>query len=148
MNNQSILNIISFSIIFLYIIPIVLFVYSKNVFHLKALVGLGLTGWLSESLKHHIIKDASPRPKGAQDCNLLCNDGNQEGQPGMPSSHSAQVAFFTGMYYFQTTNPFIRAFLVCYELLVMLSRYLKRCHTIQQIGVGTLFGLILSLIFR
>lgn len=143
-----ILNWISFSVIFLYIIPIVLFVYTWNVMHLKAFVGMALTAWLSESLKWYVIKDASTRPKGAKDCNLLCNDGNQEGQPGMPSSHSAQVAFFTGFYFFQTNNPLIRGLLIGYELLVMISRYLKRCHTIEQIGGGTLFGLTLSLLFR
>jgi membrane-associated phospholipid phosphatase len=79
-----------------------------------------------------------------KNCNFLCDDGNQAGRPGMPSSHSAEVAFFSGFYYHQTTNPIIRSLLVIYAGLVMLSRYVKKCHTINQIGVGALLGTGLS----
>lgn len=99
---------------------------------------------LSEFLKHYVIRDASPRPPGATDCNLLCNDGNQVGQPGMPSSHSAEVAFFASYYWNETKNPILRGLLVLYAAAVMTSRYLKRCHTISQIGVGALLGWTLS----
>jgi membrane-associated phospholipid phosphatase len=63
----------------------------------------------------------------------------------MPSGHSSEVAFFLGFYYQQTDNKFIRGFLVIYAGLVMLSRYLKKCHTISQIFFGALLGLSLSL---
>ena len=145
---MNLLDFISFSVIFLSIVPVGLFIYTHNYFHLKALIGIYLTTFLSEWLKYNVFGTASPRPKGAKDCNLWCNDGMQEGKPGMPSSHSAEVAFFTGVYYYQTTNPILRFLLVAYEILIMASRYLKRCHTIEQIGVGTLFGLTLSVFFR
>jgi len=146
---MNLLDFISSSVVLLFILPICFFLATHNYFHLKALAGICLTTFLSEWLiKHRLIGTASPRPKGAKDCNLWCNDGIQEGKPGMPSSHSAEVAFFTGVYYYQTTNPILRFLLVAYEILIMASRYLKRCHTIEQIGVGTLFGLTLSVFFR
>ena len=95
-------------------------------------------------IKYFIVGAASPRPKGATNCNFLCNDGDQSGRPGMPSGHSSEVAFFSGFYYQQTTNPFIRGLLVTYAGLVMMSRYIKRCHTINQIAAGALLGLSLS----
>ena len=141
---MDLLNIISFSVIIVYIIPLALFLYTRQVIHLFGLTGVYGTMAISEFIKYYIIQDASPRPKGAMNCNLACDDGNQEGKPGMPSSHSAEVAFFSSFYYQQTTNPIIRGILIVYALLVMASRYLKRCHTFNQIGVGAILGITLS----
>ena len=135
---------ISMSAGLLYGIPLVLYYFTGDATQLKALVGMIGTTALSEGIKKFIIKDANPRPQGALNCNLLCNDGNQSGRPGMPSSHSAQVAFFTGFYIQIIDNRFIKILLIVYAAAVMLSRYLKRCHTINQIVVGATFGLILS----
>lgn len=128
----------------LYIIPFILYVYTNNFIHIKGFIGLAGTVILSETLKRSIIKDVSPRPKGARDCNLLCDDGNQSGQPGMPSSHSAEAAFFLGFYYQLTDNIFVRFILIIYAIAVMISRYVKRCHTFGQIISGAFLGLSLS----
>jgi membrane-associated phospholipid phosphatase len=144
---MDLLDIVSFSVLFLYVIPIVLFLYTKQTNQLKILFGLIGTTFLSETLKHHVFQESSPRPTGAKNCNIWCDDGNQEGRPGMPSSHSAEVAFFSSVYYSQTTNPILRLLLIVYAAAVMLSRYLKRCHTLQQIGVGAALGLTLSWCF-
>ena len=141
---MNVLDAISTSVIVLYIIPFCLYIFTGNYIHFKAFLGTIGTTIISETIKYFFVGKASPRPQGAKDCNLMCNDGNQAGQPGMPSSHSAEVAFFSGFYYQQTTNPIIRGLLVTYSGLVMLSRYVKRCHTINQIVVGALLGLSLS----
>lgn len=135
---------ISMSVGLLVIIPLILYAYTGNSVHIKALFGLLGTTGLSEGLKYNIIRNWSPRPKGARNCNLFCNDGNQQGRPGMPSSHSAEVAFFASFYSQYTTNNYLRAGLFLYAVLVMLSRYTKRCHSLSQITVGTLIGLVMS----
>jgi membrane-associated phospholipid phosphatase len=140
----DLLNLLSSSVIFLYVIPIALFLMTSNVIHLFGLTGLYGTMLLSEFLKNYVIQDVSPRPPGAANCNIMCDDGNQAGKPGMPSSHSAQAAFFSSFYYYQTTNPLVRGGLVVYAVAVMASRYLKRCHTYNQIGAGAILGLTLS----
>ena len=141
---MNILNLISMSVGLLYVIPPVLYAITKNVIHIKAFLGVIGTTFISETLKYFFIRDLSTRPKGAKDCNLLCNDGNQAGRPGMPSSHSAEAAFILGFYYQQYDNRYIRLGLVIYTALVMLSRYLKKCHTINQVFVGAFLGLLLS----
>jgi len=141
---MNILNLISMSVGLLYIIPLVLYAITKNVIHFKAFLGVIGTTFISETLKYFFIGKLSTRPKGAKDCNLLCNDGNQAGRPGMPSSHSAEAAFILGFYYQQYDNRYIRLILVIYTGLVMLSRYLKKCHTINQVFVGAFLGLGLS----
>jgi membrane-associated phospholipid phosphatase len=141
---MNILNLISISVALLYVIPPILYVITKNVIHIKAFLGVIGTTFISEILKYFFIGKLSPRPEGAKDCNLLCNDGNQSGRPGMPSSHSAEAAFILGFYYQQYDNRYIRLGLVIYTSLVMLSRYLKKCHTINQVFVGAFLGLLLS----
>ena len=143
-NIAGIMDIISLSISAIYIIPLVLYFITYDTFHLKALYGLIGTALISEGLKRYVIKDISPRPADAINCNVLCNDGKQGGQPGMPSSHTATIVFFTGMYFNKIQNGYVRVILVVYTLVMMLSRYLKRCHTINQIGGGLLLGFALS----
>ena len=132
------------SIGLLYIIPIILYYITGNIIHFKGFIGLGSTAVITESIKYFLIKERSPRPKGARNCDLLCQDGDQEGRPGMPSTHSAIVSFFSSFYIQQTDNILIKLGLGVCAGLVMLSRYLKRCHTINQIAVGSIIGLTLS----
>ena len=128
----------------MYAVPVILYFITLDSFQLLGLAGLVATLGIGECIKHYIIKTASPRPKGATDCNVWCNDGNQEGRPGMPSGHSSQVVFFASFYYSQTKNPWIRGSLVLYALLIMYSRYAKQCHTIPQIATGALLGFLIS----
>jgi membrane-associated phospholipid phosphatase len=140
------LDILSFSVIFSYIIPFVLYIKTSSIIHIKALLYLiGLVS-ISEYSKFNIIRSKSVRPYGASNCNMLCNDGNQSGQPGMPSSHSLVATFFSCYYLQFTTNPILKIILYIYPILIMLSRYLKRCHTIYQIGTGSFIGAISALI--
>ena len=98
---------------------------------------------ITECIKHCIGKK-STRPKGATDCNIFCNNGDVSGQPGMPSGHSFGAAFFSGFYCQQTNNIWIQFILIIYAILIMISRYIKKCHTIGQIGAGGTIGLIFS----
>ena len=128
----------------LYFIPLILYYRTNDIINIKGFIGLIGATAITESIKRIIIKDISPRPIGASNCNLLCNDGNQSGLPGMPSSHSAQVAFFSSFYIQQTHNIYIKIILLGYAIIVMYSRYIKRCHTFKQIFVGAILGICLS----
>jgi membrane-associated phospholipid phosphatase len=130
-----------------YLVPLILFIVTNNPLHLKAFVGIGSTTIISESLKPFFSR-LSPRPNQALNCNLLCNDGPQGGRPGMPSSHSASVVFFTSFYISEIDNIVGQLFLIGYAILVMASRYVKKCHTISQIIGGALLGLSLSHLVR
>ena len=134
---------ISASVGLVYIVPVTLYVYTQNPIHLRAFFGSFII-FATEYIKRRIGKK-SPRPEGAKDCNLLCNNGDVSGQPGMPSGHSVSAAFFAGFYCQYTDNVFIRAGLISYAGLIMLSRYIKKCHTISQITAGALIGLFFSI---
>jgi membrane-associated phospholipid phosphatase len=147
MRNSIVLSaadILSISSGVTYIIPFTTYIITQNPRYLWAALGLALTTVLSEGLKPLFV-DISPRPRGAFNCNALCNDGAQAGRSGMPSSHSATVAFFGTFYVFETQSTSIRLALLIYVGAVMASRYIKNCHTIPQIIVGALLGTFLSI---
>lgn len=143
-DKEMIWDLISISAGGMYAVPFILYFMTYDHHQLLGFIGLVATLGIGEFIKHYIIKTASPRPKGAADCNLWCNDGNQEDRPGMPSGHSSQVVFFASFYYSQTKSPWIRSLLVMYALAVMYARYAKHCHTIPQIATGALLGFIIS----
>ena len=145
---MNIWDLISVSTGLYYLVPIILYIATKQAKNIIVLFGLAGTIVSSEFIKRFIIGTRSPRPKGASNCNMLCNDGNQAGKPGMPSSHSAVTAFFVFYYFRETNSLIIRCFLVLILGLVAAARYLKRCHTIYQIGAGILYGGIAAEITR
>lgn len=141
---EQLSNWISLSSIVLFVIPILLYLVNPSTIHIKGFIGLVITPLITEFLKKNVTKTDSPRPQGAKNCNLFCNDGDQSGKPGMPSGHSATSVFFTAYYFQYTQNIYLRVAMIIYTALIMLSRYLKRCHTINQIVGGGLLGLIIA----
>lgn len=150
-------NVISLSVIGLYALPCFLALVTHNLRELFPLFGMLLTVGLNETLKYAVIGERSPRPAGAQDCNVWVSDGPQAGRPGMPSGHAAHVSFVLG-YYLQRiadasslspmTRSLLAAALLLYALLVMLSRYTKCCHTVPQLLAGSALGLLMSVAFH
>lgn len=147
-SKMSFWDLISVSTGLFYTVPIILYLATKQKKHIIVLFGLAGTLLSSEFIKRYIIGNISPRPKGANNCNILCNDGNQSGRPGMPSSHSAITSFFVFYYFRETDNLIIKSGLAIILGLVGISRYIKRCHTIYQIGAGILYGAITAEITR
>lgn len=132
-------NTLSVSVVGLYGITIFLFLQTYDVFHLIAFLGLLLVRTLSESLKTQCKGSTCPRPFGATNCNTFCSDGNQEGRPGMPSTHAAFVTFFV-TYYAPVLSAPLRALATLYAAAVIYSRYAKKCHSAIQLASGTVLG--------
>ena len=138
---NSIYNTISSSILIAYFVPIFLTIYKSDIAQLKGFVGVFATTFFVDILKLHVIGMSNPRPAGARDCNLFNTDGPQSGAPGMPSGHAATAAFFAGYYFQETNNVYLRILLIAYAILIMYSRYMKHCHTIPQLLVGSIIGI-------
>lgn len=129
----SVWDIISMSEIILIISPIYFYIKSHNIIHVAALIGLIATLIATEGIKQYMLPSWK-RPSGAKGCDLLCKSPSDEGRPGMPSGHMAVTAFYGAFY--KITSPFY----YIYAILIALSRYYKRCHSIAQIIGGTIFG--------
>lgn len=134
-------DILSASMWFLYLVPVVLYFLSPQQTHIRALIGMLLSALITDGWKAWFPE---PRPKGARDCNFWADNGNQAGKPGMPSGHAALTTFFSAFYAQQTKNPWIQGGMALYALLVIASRYVKHCHSAKQLAVGSALGLILS----
>lgn len=146
---NTVWNIISSSAyIILSIGPLILYLLTHENIHLVAYAGIIITYIISEFLKHTLFQYWK-RPFGACDCNFWNNDGNQELQPGMPSSHTALTTFISIFYgYISGEDNWIYiAILWIYAILVYMSRYIKQCHSIYQIISGALLGGFIAFIW-
>ena len=139
---DSVWNALSMSILGLFVIPLVFYFVTGSPRHLWVLVGLFVVYLSSEGLKHYVTAPTgwaiTQRPTGASDCNLWCNNGDQEGRPGMPSTHSAEAAYMALMYGSDPKTGGVLWWI--YAAGVMLSRYMKRCHTLPQLLAGDAWG--------
>jgi hypothetical protein len=139
MSLEIIWNIISLSELIVLLSPIYFWFTTYNTIHIIALLGIIVTMIITESIKLWVLPTWS-RPEGAKGCDLLCMSRNDEGKPGMPSGHMSSLAFYGGFY--KITNPLFYV----YGLLVALSRWGKRCHSVDQILGGTVLGGSLGLL--
>jgi membrane-associated phospholipid phosphatase len=83
------------------------------------------------------------RPSGAQNCNLLSNNGVYPiNSPGFPSGHMATMSFY--FTYIYLINKKFNSIDLLILLAIGWSRYYKNCHTLLQIICGTGFGSIMA----
>lgn len=81
------------------------------------------------------------RPKGATRCDYLSrNTDYSDESPGFPSGHMTTTALFST--YQVMKNPSLNYIIIHGLLLIIMgmARYYKKCHTILQIGAGTILG--------
>ena len=125
-----------------------------------------ITNFINHFMKEYIFKPImgnnyfpllgyGKRPKGSKNCGLF-KDGSVSTSYGMPSGHSETSTFFSTylilkiifndkLHLLYKIVSFI--FLSFFPLLVMYSRvYWAKCHTIQQVIVGGLMGIIFGCI--
>ena len=90
-----------------------------------------------------------PRPTGNQQIiQLAINNGKRMGSQvyGMPSGH-AQSAFYCATFIFLSLKNWkITACYVIFSLLICYQRYIYKEHTLWQLFVGSLVGVVMSYI--
>ena len=86
------------------------------------------------------------RPIGAKYCGCYIYEDNLQGIPtsyGMPSGH-AQSSCFSLTFLFLTTQTLWVLFGLCIVVLTLYQRYKHNRHTLTQLFVGSLIGIIFS----
>lgn len=82
------------------------------------------------------------RPKGAKQCDILCTSPNDEGKPGFPSGHVATTTCFIFiLYHYYPQNRLLIGGLA-YIVSMAYSRMNKKCHTLEQVIAGFIYGCI------
>ena len=149
--------------------PLLSFFLTNDIDLLLLSITLLLNDGLNHFLKYSVLrplmgKNKYPiigyglRPNGAKDCGLFvgCKDPlSKKESYGMPSGHSQNVMLFStyailtlmnGNY----TDRMKNIGYVLFSLLaigIMYSRVYLKCHTVQQVIIGGLLGLILGYIY-
>jgi hypothetical protein len=141
---MALYDTISISTNLLLVVPTVIAATTRNRNAASLAVGVTATALLGEALKTFVFPN-NKRPRGAQNCDPLCQEGPASHKPGMPSTHAAVTAFFLAW----VTNKNSAAIgpAAAYFLLVLLARYKKRCHSAAQLAAGTALGISVAAIF-
>ena len=126
------------------------------IFSIKYIIGFTTIVALSEFIKLAVYPytDLAKRPIGAYNSNFLANNGNVEGKPGLPSTHTASVSYFATYNFLIMCNTHLIEHTAIFHLLnigILLgtawSRYYKKCHSITQILTGAIFGMVYATFF-
>ena len=93
------------------------------------------------------------RPSEATNCNVLNQGGPVGGKPGFPSGHTAMaVSLFTFLliqWYKRKTSTIPKVLMVTclFAILVPIARVGLKCHTIEQVQGGVVFGILWGSLF-
>lgn len=116
-----------------------------------------LITYILNNIVNHIIKTILkiPRPKGAKNCSSVITKNDILSKTyGMPSGHSQIIGFIIGFWIFYIIDKYNQyslknkiGFLIILLLLIYIciSRILIGCHTINQVIVGYIIGLLFGI---
>ncbi|KAI8099972.1 phosphatidic acid phosphatase type 2/haloperoxidase [Halteromyces radiatus] len=131
--NQGLLAILAQTKFFVSLVTLMLVLYTQSVHVVYFVVGSCSTAVLAKILKRYWQQ---PRPYG------------QDGY-GMPSTHSQVIMFFAT--YFQcvgtNTMPWLVLIVSLFSLAVVWSRVQLKYHTLTQVLVGSVLGVLSALLW-
>ena len=144
---------ISLSIIPLICIPLVIYIYTKNLVYIYIFCAVIYVGTSTHYIKYIIGTFTKNkifyRPYGCTNCSLI-NTTTDPHAPAFPSGHVGITTFLVYTLCFITKNtgriPCIIS--TIYITLMAESRYAKKCHNIFQIVGGLLYGSVCALLFN
>ena len=136
---------VSMSILFVYLFPTYMFILYKHIWWLWFLVAL-----VSANIVVEVVKGVLPygRPAGAKGCDLFCVGGDVGGEPAFPSGHMTATTMFVGVMWLHYGDTYILVAGIPWILAMGWSRWVKRCHTWQQVVGGIFTGTVFSYIYE
>ncbi len=97
--------------------------------------------FIMNSVLNQVLKQLFHQPRPSHSKSIIHETTDQY---GMPSGHAQSVFFSTSFLYF-TRGPFPFVFLeLCISMLTLYQRWSYRQHTINQLLVGSLVGIMFS----
>lgn len=136
----SIANSISFLLVGFIIYPFICLIDSFSWWNVKYVLGLLLVvGFIK--LAHSLpAQGMLARPKGACNCGITNGGGSYEHRSGMPSGHVMTTTYILCMIAIKSNNLYTSVVSVALIISMMVSRVVKKCHTIPQVIAGALLG--------
>jgi len=131
------------------------FIINFDLKELRFLVWMISTSLLVELIKRikypKNLHKLTNRPEGCFNTDFLSRNGPQPNNtPGFPSGHMALTTLFCykKILELDDTNFYGKIYYCIITLLMGISRYYKKCHTIFQILVGGIVGAISGKIYK
>jgi membrane-associated phospholipid phosphatase len=136
---------ISISILIVYLFPAYMFILYKHIWWLCFLLAV-----ISANIVVEGVKGLLPygRPAGAKGCDLFCIGGGVGGEPAFPSGHMTATTMFVGVMWLHYGHTYILVAGIPWILAMGWSRWVKRCHTWQQVVGGIFTGTVFSYIYE
>jgi len=136
---------VSMSILFVYLFPTYMFILYKHIWWLWFLVAL-----VSANIVVEGVKGVLPygRPAGAKGCDLFCVGGDVGGELAFPSGHMTATTMFVGVMWLHYGHTYILLAGIPWILAMGWSRWIKRCHTWQQVVGGIFTGAVFSYMYE
>lgn len=122
----------------------ILFLFDKKIYMLYFVIGFVINNMLNVILKL-LIKE--PRPN--KDYNILTENGKRLyfDKYGMPSGHAQLCGFALAYITLVLNNPYISGLYLLVSILSLIQRYKYNKHTILQLIVGFVIGILVGYIF-
>ena len=112
-----------------------------------------LTKTIAVKILKKYVFQTNGRPPEATNCNVLNKGGPVGGKPGFPSGHTAMaVSLFTFLliqWYKRKTTTIPKVLIVTclFAILVPIARVGLKCHTVEQVQGGVVFGILWGYLF-
>ena len=133
----------------LILIFISIFILQNKIIYLHVfIVGLILNNILNVILKYS-IKD--PRPsKDSRIIEIAVANGKRFGpdEYGMPSGHAQAISFFLVHELLSNKNKYYKLILTIVSIYMIYSRVKVKCHTVQQVVIGSLIGAFFAYLYK
>jgi len=152
---------------FVFVISIILFIFTRSDIYLVLSILITLGEFINKILKHGVFKPImkdkyfpilgfGTRPKNSKNSSQFgdINKPPYKGSYGMPSGHSQTTVTFAVFLILTIINnhsdlsrPLQNSILIAtlfFTISVLWSRIYLKCHTIQQVILGSLFGIIIG----
>ena len=134
----------------LVLLAILILLFSKNylAFTFIYIIGVIINTYLNTFLKL-IIRHPRPIENTLYNNNqaLFSTSKTKADVFGMPSGHAQSVAFTTIFLYLVNPNRNVLLFCLIISLCTVFQRYIKKMHTINQLIIGYVIGLLVGWMF-
>ena len=128
--------------------PVILFSISlwklsTRIPFLYGYLGLFLASTLINKALKMVFKE--PRPEGSK--TIIGEPYQGADEYGMPSGHAQSVCFSATYLYLVTKNALWLALELCVLALTMIQRWKYNAHSVEQLIVGSLLGIVFAYVF-
>jgi membrane-associated phospholipid phosphatase len=126
--------------------PIIMFLFvtiairKQTPFFISYVLGFFVNAYLNKILK---VLIREPRPNGSRNFTGLDNYENEE-QFGMPSGHAQSVFYSILFYFYLTQNWYILVGSLFLGILTLYQRWKYKNHSVKQLIIGSLIGILFS----